>query len=108
MTYFEFPGEKLFPRRSHFRGEAIFGEKPFSGRSHFGGEAVFREMPFFKKNLLPLPCKECSKSFSESGSLKGDTYLIVTQVFPHAHISGHALEVSGERMWPYYELVEGI
>ena len=29
--YFEFPGEKLFPRRSHFRGEAIFWgeEKPF-------------------------------------------------------------------------------
>ena len=39
---------------------------------------------------------------------EGDTYLIVTQVFPHAHISGHALEVSGERMWPYYELVEEI
>ena len=31
---------------------------------------IFRlEMPF-KKTLLPLPCKECSKSFSESGSLK--------------------------------------
>ena len=50
--YFEFPGEKLFPRRSHFRREAFSGEKPF------------------KKNLLLLPCKECSKSFSESGSLR--------------------------------------
>ena len=50
--YFEFPGEKLFPRRSHFRREAFSGEKPF------------------KKTLLPLPCKECSKSFSESESLK--------------------------------------
>ena len=56
--YFEFPmeklfpGEKLFPRRSHFRREAFSGEKPL------------------KKNLLLLPCKECSKSFSESGSLK--------------------------------------
>ena len=50
--YFEFPGEKLFPRRSHFRSEAFSGEKPF------------------KKNLLLLPCKECSKSFSESGSLR--------------------------------------
>ena len=50
--YFEFPGEKLFPRRSHFRSKAFSGEKPF------------------KKNLLLLPCKECSKSFSESGSLR--------------------------------------
>ena len=47
-----------FPRISHFREQAIFG-----------GEAIFEEKPF-KKNLLPLPCKECSKSFSESGSLK--------------------------------------
>ena len=57
--YFEFPGEKLFPMRSHFRGEAIFGEKPFLGRSRFRGEAIFK-----KKTLLPLSCKECSKSFS--------------------------------------------
>ena len=32
-------------------------------------EAIFGEKPF-KKNIPPLPCKECSKSFSESGSLK--------------------------------------
>ena len=62
--YFEFPGEKLFPRRSHFRGEAIFW-----------GEAIF------KKTLLPLPCKECSKSFSESGSLK--THLTLIQERSH-------------------------
>ena len=55
---FLFPGEKLYPRRSHFRGEAIF-----------------------KKNLLPLPCKECSKSFSESGSLK--THLTLIQEKSH-------------------------
>ena len=42
-----------FPRRSHFRGEAIF-----------------------QKTLLPLPCKECLKSFSESGSLKTHLRLI--------------------------------
>ena len=61
--YFEFPGEKLFPRRSHFRREAFSGEKPF------------------KKTLLPLPCKECSKSFSESGSLK--THLTLIQERSH-------------------------
>ena len=47
-----------FPRRSHFRGEAIF-----------------------QKTLLPLPCKECSKSFSESGSLK--THLTLIQEKSH-------------------------
>ena len=61
MIYFEFPGEKLFPRRSHFRGEAIF-----------------------KKTLLPLPCKECSKSFSESGSLK--THLTVIEEKSHLFV----------------------
>ena len=54
---------KLFPRRSHFRREAFSGEKPF------------------KKTLLPLPCKECSKSFSESGSLK--THLTLIQEKSH-------------------------
>ena len=48
-----------FPRRSHFLG-----------RSHFRGEAIFQ------KTLLPLPCKECLKSFSESGSLKTHLRLI--------------------------------
>ena len=33
------------------------------------------------KNLLPLPCKECSKSFSESGSLK--THLTLIQEKSH-------------------------
>ena len=47
-----------FPRRSHFRGEAIF-----------------------QKTLLPLPCKECSKLFSESGSLK--THLTLIQEKSH-------------------------
>ena len=65
-----------FLGRSYFPGKAIFGEKPFSGRSHFWGEAVFGEKPFSKKTLLPLPCKECSKSFSESGSLKTHLGLI--------------------------------
>ena len=58
-----------FPRRSYFLGEAIFGEKPFLGRSHL------------KQNLLLLPCKECSKSFSESGSLK--THLTLIQEKSH-------------------------
>ena len=57
--YFEFPMEKLFP-----------GEKLFPRRSHFRGEAIFQ------KTLLPLPCKECFKSFSESGSLKTHLRLI--------------------------------
>ena len=47
--YFEFPGEKLFPRRSHFRGKAIYW-----------GEAIFGEKPF-SKTLLPLPCKDLVK-----------------------------------------------
>ena len=55
---FEFPGEKLFPKRSHFWREALS-----------------------KKTLLPLPCKECSKSFSESGSLK--THLTLIQEKSH-------------------------
>ena len=67
--YFEFPGEKLFPRRSHFRSEAFSGEKPF------------------KKNLLLLPCKECSKSFSESGSfrtlIQKKSHLLVKNVPNH-------------------------
>ena len=50
-----------FPRRSHFRGEAIF-----------------------QKTLLPLPCKECSKSFSESGSLK--THLTVIEEKSHLFV----------------------
>ena len=54
----------------NFPGYAIFGDKPFSG-----------EKPFSKKNLLPLPCKECSKSFSESGSLK--THLTLIQEKSH-------------------------
>ena len=54
---FNFPGEAIF------WGEAIFGEKPF------------------KKNIPPLPCKECSKSFSESGSLK--THLTLIQEKSH-------------------------
>ena len=37
---------------------------------NFPGEAIFQ------KTLLPLPCKECSKSFSESGSLKTHLRLI--------------------------------
>ena len=47
----------------------FYGEKPFSGRSHL------------KKNIPPLPCKECSKSFSESGSLK--THLTLIQEKSH-------------------------
>ena len=50
-------------------GEVISQEKPFSGWSHF------------QKNFLPLPCKECSKSFSESGSLK--THLTLIQERSH-------------------------
>ena len=42
----------------------------FPRRSHFWGEAIFQ------KTLLPLPCKECSKLFSESGSLKSHLTLI--------------------------------
>ena len=43
-------------------------------------EAIFGEKPF-KKNIPPLPCKECSKSFSESGSLK--IHLTLTQEKSH-------------------------
>ena len=42
---------------------------------------IFRLEKPFKKNLLPLPCKECSKSFSESGSLK--THLTLIQEKRH-------------------------
>ena len=69
-------GEKSFLGRSHFWGEALFGEKPFSGRSHFLGRSHFRGEAIFQKTLLPLPCKECLKSFSESGSLKTHLRLI--------------------------------
>ena len=59
-----------FLGRSYFPGEAIFREKPFSGEKPFLGRSRFWGEAIFKKTLLPLPCKECSKSFSESGSLK--------------------------------------
>ena len=42
----------------------------FPRRSHFWGEAIFQ------KTLLDLTCKECSKLFSESGSLKTHLTLI--------------------------------
>ena len=48
---------------------------------NFPGEAIFGEKPFSKKTLLPLPCKECSKSFSKQGSLK--THLTLIQEKSH-------------------------
>ena len=32
--------------------------------------SIFWWEAIFKKNIFPLPCKECPKSFSETGSLK--------------------------------------
>ena len=68
--YFEFPGEKLFPRRSHFRGEAIFW-----------GEAIFGEKPFSKKLSFPSLVKNVPRhSQNLPRTHSGESHLLVKKV----------------------------